>query len=577
MFKALKLLRNTASAGAAAVALLAGSAGAWAEGVPETGAEAPRRVLRDLGPVVQAAPFWVEHHGSFRFRPELLVGGDLGAGTSPVPSPLAASTGDDADAQTLSWASVRLRYEPTLHLGRSLEIHLGLDALDNLVLGSTHERSGGLVADDLLSDAAASASAGEGTWRDALRVHSLYGRWLVADAIDLAVGRLPQHFGLGLSRNAGQCADCDFGSVVDGARAALTLSGFRVEASWEWTAVGATTAGPGELGQAVDLGQEDDVTTYTLQVGQRPVRAEELAARTVLLEQERGWGVDWAIFSSFTDQTLSSSEQLESTSLECRPMSVSPSGQQQQDVDCIQLYRRGASFWRPGAWVRAEHRPAPGSTLRLELEVAGLVGEIAHPQRLEVEDSKESKDFLAFGGALEVEYLTPSFSLGLDAGFATGDDGDFVGVLDGQNIVDPDDDAYGQNDNVRLNRTVTGFTFHRDYRLDLILFRQVLGAVTNAVYLKPWIAKDVLQLDDATLSLRLDVLYALAANPEGTPGDGSQWGVEVDGRVGLRFPSGLAFELAAGVLVPLDALDDAVTGASGDPAFAARGLATWSF
>jgi len=580
--KVLNSLRNVAFICAVLLALAAHSA-SWAApaddpaaSVGATDDDRPAELRRDLGPVPQTNGVWLEHHGSFRFRPELLVGGDLGAGESGVPAPLAASTGDDADASTLAWASIRLRYQPTLHIGRSLSVDLGIDALDNLVLGSSYE-SGGLLSLDLQSDRAESPSAGDNGWRDAARVRYLYGTWHAFDTFDFAVGRMPQAFGLGLQRNDGQCADCDFGTIVDAMRLGFTFSGFRVEASWEWTALGATTETLGELGQPKDLGQEDDVSTYALQVGQRPVTPEELEQRRVDLDENRYWAIDWNLFTSFTDQTLSSSEQLPSTSIECQASYTSPTGQQLQDVDCIQLYRRDAFFWRAGLWTKAELHPSFGTTLRIEAEVGALIGDIAHPQRLEQADNKEPKDFRAFGGALEVEYVTPSLATGIDLGFATGDNGDFVGILDGQNIVDPDDDAYSQNDNVRNNRVVTSYMFNRDYRLDLILFRQVLGGVTNAVYFKPWVATDILQMEGATLTARFDALYALAANPEGTPGDGQHWGVELDGRVTLKLDSGLTAELGVGVLLPLDALDNALTGESPDPAFAARGLVTWSF
>ena len=519
---------------------------------------------------------WLEHHGSFRFRPELLLNGDLGAGASGVPAPLGANSGQVPDASTLTWASVRLRYEPTLHIGRALEVALGIDALDNMVLGSTYE-SGGLLSLDLQKDSAAPSSTGLNSWKDAVRVRYLYGTWHAFNMFDFSAGRMPQGFGLGIQRNAGACPDCDYGNVIDAMRLGFTMSGFRVEGSWEWTALGATTARPGELGQAKDLGQSDDVSTYTLQIGQRPVSNEEIAQRRADLDDHHLWAFDWNLFTSFTDQTLSSSEQLPSTSIDCQPQYVSASGQELQDINCTQLYRRGAFFWKPGVWLKLEYHPAFGTSLRLEAEFGAVIGHIDHPQRLQQADPKEAKGFRSFGGAFALEYQTPAFSTGLDAGFATGDNGDYVGVLDGQNIVDPDDDAFAQNDNVRNNRVVTSYAFNRDYRIDLILFRQVLGAVTNAVYFKPWIAKDILAMEGATLSARFDALYAIAANPEGTPGNGKQWGVELDGRLALKFDAGLTAELGLGVLIPLDALDNSVTGKSGTPAFATRLLGTWSF
>src|SRR5690606_38123882 len=112
------------------------------------------------------------------------------------------------------------------------------------------------------------------------------------------------------------------------------------------------------------------------------------------------------------------------------------------------------------------------------------------------------------------------------------------------------------------NRDVTSYWFNRDYRLDLILFRQIIGTVTNAIYVKPWVATEILRMESAVLTARLDVLYAAAAVPAGTPGDGQHWGVEIDGRVGLTTTDGFDTTLALGVLFPLDALDYRDTGES---------------
>src|SRR5690606_36248621 len=157
-------------------------------------------------------------------------------------------------------------------------------------------------------------------------------------------------------------------------------------------------------------------------------------------------------------------------------------------------------------------------------------------------------------------------------GLATGDDGEYLGVLDGQDVVDPDDDAYATNDALRANGTITSFIFNRDYLLDLILFRQVIGAVTNTAYIKPWIAGEVLRSEDLTRSLGLDVLYAMAMRPSGTPGDGRHWGLEVDARVVLETVDGFTASLASGILLPFDALADPLTGADAEPAGAVRAL-----
>lgn len=526
---------------------------------------------------------WFSHRGEFRFRSELLLGGDLGGGgASGVPSPLGVTSGADEDTSALSWASIRLRYEPTIHVGPALSVHLGLDALDNLVLGSTHEAAGGDLSLGLTGDAQASPSSGRNGWRDALSVRQAYGRWLAFDTLELTGGRMVDGFGLGLVRNDGACADCDFGTVVDRAALALTLSGFRIGAAWEYTAVGATTDLVNEVerqagGQPKDLGLADDVSTYVLEVGQYPVTAVEQAARAKLLDEDRGWAVDWSLFASFTDQSLSSLEPTVDSSVECQPSSTLGNGMPVTTYNCTRLVARDAFLLRPGLWLKLEHRPSFDETVRIELEVASLIGDIANPQRLLDDDIDDSKDFFGLGAAAELEWKRGRTAFGLDLGLATGDNGPYVGVLDGNNAVDPDDDNYLSNDAIRNNKTITSFTFNRDYRVDLILFRQILGAVTNAAYFKPYVSHELLSTEEFTLNARLDVMYAMAMRPSGTPGNGDHWGLEFDGRVGLETRSGFEAALTLGLLVPMDALDDPTTGESADPVFAMRGLFGWRF
>jgi len=524
-----------------------------------------------------------EHHGLFRFRPEMLFGGDLGPGASAVPEPLGLATGVDPDASALTWASMRLRYEPTMFIGAALEIHLGLDAFDNYVLGS-HPAAAGRpdLVTDLLGDSQSPPSSGDVGWKDALIVREAWMRWNAFDTVDLRAGRMADHYGLGIYRNGGDCEDCDYGTIVDRVGVGFTVSGFRIEAAWEFTAVGATTdlafaTDRAAGGQAKDLGQEDDVSTYVVKVGRFPVTLAELTARAELLDDKREWAVDWSIFSAFIDQPRSSSEQIDEASVECAAQGELANGQPIQGYDCIRLFQRDAFFWRPGLWLKAEGRPSFDESIRFELELAGVFGEVTHPQRLLAGDDEISKTFQGLGLAVELEWHSGALGLGLGTGFATGDDGEHIGVLDGQDVVDPDDDAYATNDALRSNKNITSFFFNRDYHIDQILFRQVIGAVTNAAYFKPWVSAEVLRTDDMMLTVRFDALYALAMRPSGTPGDGNSWGLELDAKVMLDLTSGFNASLAVGLLVPLDALDNATTGQAPDPAGAVRALLGWKF
>ena len=204
-----------------------------------------------------------------------------------------------------------------------------------------------------------------------------------------------------------------------------------------------------------------------------------------------------------------------------------------------------------------------------------MFGDIGAVQRLDGSQS-DAKSLSGFGLALETEVEKSGWGFGLDAGFATGDDGRYLGILDGQNLAETGENLEADQRTLE-DSEITSFWFNRDYHLDLILFQRVLGGVTNALYAKPWVSGVLLDTESARLGARLDVLYAAAARPSGSPGQGQHYGVEIDGRVTLDLPEGFAFELAAGVLLPMDALDGRVTGEAAEPASILRGLMTWSF
>ena len=537
---------------------------------PAGQAAASPELVQDQRGAFDLGPVWFEQRVGFRFRPELLVGGDLGAGESAAPEPLAAGNGGGPG--TLLWASMRLRYEPTIHIGSPWAIHAGIDVFSNLVLGSTHVNAGGDFAGGLWQHSAASPSTGHYAFRDALQLRYLYGSWRILEILDLAGGRMTDGFGLGVGRNDGDCPDCDHGTIFDGVRVGFSYGDFRIEGTWEVTAAGTTTDRPGFEGQAVGLGQADDVHTYTVRLFSAPLTDRQRETRRRLLDEERDWAFDWGVFSAFVDQKLSSSVQ---TTEDCAAYGSTLKGDVALPYDCAELVPRDVFFWRPSVWFRTEWHPEPRLALRIELEAGALYGTAENVQRL-AEFGKIKRTFAGFGGALEAELRVDAVRTGLYSGFATGDDRGHFGYLDGQDIVVPVpddelwvDEAYA---NTRHNRTVTSYWFDRDYRLDLILFRQVVGGVTNAFYVKPWVAGDLLDTADLRLTGRLDVLYAMALQVAGTPGRGRHLGVEIDAELGLELGGGVSLGLTAGILVPLDALSNAETGAAADPAFAMRGL-----
>jgi len=590
----LKIVQESALRIAAACAVIgAMSGGAWAEpsegADPAAGSEAAPAAqaterVRSASHAPVAAPVWVSQRAAFRVRPEFLVGGDLGGGSSGVPAPLGTGAdGAGAESDLLAWASIRLRYNAEIHVGQPWTIHIGFDALDNLVMGSTHRNAGGTFDEGLWRDAQGSPSAGVNGFGDALEVRHAYASWRVMEFLDLRVGRMPEQRALGLWRQTGTdsvlCPDCDFGTYVDGAQLGGDLFGFRLEAGWEISATGATSELPGMPGQPMNLDVSDDVTTWTIGIGRKGLTVGVDPLSSLTPEEQGAWVFDWSVHAAISDQSLDTSTQdLSLAGPDCAPLYEGSGGTVALPHDCWRAVPRDASIYRPGAWFRARWRPTLVSSLRLELEFSALIGDIGNTQGdPSFEDT--SKSLRGFGGALEVEYTWERLQTGLDVGFATGDDGDFLGVLDGQSITVPDDTLYLDDVSaaVRNNRTITSFWFHRDYHVDLILFRQVNRAVTNAVYVRPWVSYKLLDSDNLRMGARFDFLYAAAANPKGTPGDGDHWGVEMDASAWIDLPLGFGLSLHGGVLVPLDALNDRVTGAAPEPAFALRSLFSWRY
>jgi hypothetical protein len=83
--------------------------------------------------------------------------------------------------------------------------------------------------------------------------------------------------------------------------------------------------------------------------------------------------------------------------------------------------------------------------------------------------------------------------------------------------------------------------------VDLILFREILGTVTDAFYVKPHIGYNVTD----NLGARADLIYSQAVIPSSTPGQVSPLGVEVDLTGFYGTEDGFTFMAQYGFLLPL--------------------------
>jgi uncharacterized protein (TIGR04551 family) len=186
----------------------------------------------------------------------------------------------------------------------------------------------------------------------------------------------------------------------------------------------------------------------------------------------------------------------------------------------------------------------------VELEAALIAGSI---QNIGVDDfTEENYDLLQFGAALEAEYrlLDDKLGLYLNAGIASGDqDVEGLTVTAGLPFQEAGD------------RTISTFRFHPAYRVDLILWRNIMQQVAGAYYLKPGISYDFIRnAFGQQLGLRADVIWSRATSPVQTWGNAADLGVELNASLyyrsedGPEVLDGFYGMVQYGVLFPLQGL-----------------------
>ncbi|MEM6995030.1 MAG: TIGR04551 family protein [Myxococcota bacterium] len=469
-------------------------------------------------------------------------------------------------------ANLRLRMEPTLHVTDTVKVHSQIDLLDNVVLGSTPDTfaygNPGMPL-DLFTRTQVPPQALNNSTDDSVVVKRAWGHIKFGFGLDLRFGRMPQSWGMGVVANHGngyargeqadiiRHLDRDYGDSVDSVRLAYDLGKDRrrthtLALSWDWAASGRTTGqmlGPAYdsgrlIGQAFSAEKFDNVYQWSASVERRD-DMEMLQRKLSLGGPVVNYGLKtWLRFQD-VDETFNEAESLDVLSLGgvALPVSESTYGER--------LVSRRALMATPDLWMRVNWR-----TLRVELEAAGNFGTfrlrdidaaIEDPDTFyETRTAADlSRRIIAnFGYALEFKYgfFKDRFHIGFDHGFASGDRGTPAFAPDVQAPVPALDD----------NNVVSNFRFNPAYNLDLLLFREQLGTVSNAAYFKPWAAFYFFK----HFSARVDVGYALAAAKQSTLGNRFSYGIELDG--GIRYHDAkepIFFQLQYGVLFPLGAFN----------------------
>ncbi len=507
-----------------------------------------------------------------------------------------------ARRQGISSANMRLRLQPTIHVTDSVKVHMTLDALDNLVLGSTPDSFAGAspwAPIDMYSRTQVSPTPGLNSFQDSISVKHAYGQIRFGWGLDLKFGRMPNHWGMGIVANDGmgyhrlergdivRMLDTDYGDTVDSvkfsydfgkdARNAHTLS-----VSYDWVSTGPTTSqlfGPqwmsgNKVGQDLSAERFDNVNQFSISIARRD--APDVLRRKIstgvavvnygMMNWIRFQKLDRAIGSPGIGDGLGNNGNVDLGDGLGRPGAPLSNGQ--DDVggeDGFQNYanllvQRRAAVWTPDLWLRVNWR-----TLRFEAELAGVLGRFRHRDLgvLPTDPAFDLDRALAtqrtkiqqIGYALEFKYglFDDKFHLGFDHGFSSGDASAAVGY-DSMNPFAQQGGAAG-SDPGNTDAILRTFRFNPAYMQDLLLFREVLGTAANASYFRPWAA---FYFFKGYASARLDLQYALAANPLATIGNRYSYGVELDGALRYHDPRHPIFaQLQYGVLFPFKAFDRA--------------------
>jgi uncharacterized protein (TIGR04551 family) len=423
--------------------------------------------------------------------------------------------GTVCDVSALKYANMRFRFSPQINLSEDIRIKSTFDILDNYVLGagpvsyygvgrSTAPFPGTLIPSGQL-----------------IVPRRVWAEVRNRDLGELRFGLMPDQWGLGMLYNAGNRLDDDFSTDLGRVMATTKFAGFFLSASYDFMSEG--MLGLNKTGEYVpnyDAGNIDDLNQYTFSVVRAlPDEDEETVLGRGDMLLNGGARFQYRQQNSIVNSDMKTLQSLYGTS------------------------------YTPDVWARMRY-----GKLRLELEAAWVFGK----QRNLSNGLEQKLGMLGATFESELRLIGDKLGLFLYTGIATGDS-QTEGLSADTNYFD----ASGANpgDTSVNNHLVSSFRFHPSYRVDMILWRNILGAVTGAWYLKPGVSYDFIRDSfGQLLGARIDMIYSRATSQIQTWGNDPNLGVELNGQIywhsadGPDKNDGYHAALQYGVLFPMDGL-----------------------
>jgi len=486
-----------------------------------------------LGAVAEGPKLeFVELDGYLRFRGQLANDLQLGAGTDKFgyyyyPSPIFDPNG----RTTLATANMRLRVEPTLNVSEHIRVRAQLDVLDNYAYGSSTSRAFDAPFSPypvpFYGSSRLVSSSDPRLDRDPIQPKRAWGEVQTPVGL-LSFGRMPSAWGLGILTHAGGGLDDDYGDTVDRLQFALApvqtpLGGLTFVPILDFNDEGVLYADPrfgAGSGQPFDADSEDDARSYAVKVAR--IDTDDELRRT--LEAGRS-SFNFGAYYNYQNQRNSFPGWNErGFALDPKTLVGVPSGTLLVER---RVYNHVLDLWARFATAR----------LRVELEgtgVYGHVGEAGVVVATSVGDptpivkSLGDVDLRQWGGALVTDYkaIPNKVSFGLDAGIASGDSAPGFGnvpnrfrydpgatAADGTFVFPPLGSIEGPQFGQPGDHSIRNFRFNPAYRIDLVLWRNILGQVTDAWYLRPHLRWDILP----GLGFDAAIIYSQAMYGQSTP------------------------------------------------------------
>lgn len=400
---------------------------------------------------------------------------------------------------------LRLRLKPEIHLSDDVRVKAWIDVLDNVGLGT-------------MGYGAAPGSSNV-TAENAIRARRVWGEARNRDIGELRFGRMGADWGLGILDNGGDRygIDSDFSTEVDRLMGITNLAGFYLMAAYDWASEGKVL---GKLqspsGVPIDRAQKDDYDAFTFAAAHKledEVQQSAIARGDLVFN----YGVYFIYRKSLLSADLSKDEGDEGRYARWKQRQYVP------DV-WLQLLWEGLRVELEGVAVAGS---LEGGCPRLIPESSGATPVRNAPEQWTVEQGRTptgSCKLRQFGVALETEYRLFDERLGLHflSGLATGDSNAY-------GLAATNDARLQRTTGSGTDRTVSTYSFHPDYRIDLILWRTLMRQVTGAYYFKPGVSYDFIRDPYGQLAGgRLDVIYSRAAAPNQTWGGDGNLGLELD-------------------------------------------------